>query len=292
MDTHSNLAINHYNRAALASVDSIVWSMPISSIAEVLVCVDVNDTWSRAVQVMKKNHFDVVGVREHGQAIGYVSLDAATRESESRPAGSIGHCTERLEKLAVDSSLSLLETLHGLSSSQRLFVRKDRTHHVDRIVTRADLQKAPVRMLVFGYITLLEIHLTDRIRETFPRDTWQLELGGCLQARKSEKKECLRRESEGEDGELLDCLDFSRKEDIIAGTPRLARECTPPHMEGEVLLSQVHSLRNALAHGRSLANRERQWADVAEIVSDVRDLNALLEGRHEQNVHSRCEEVS
>lgn len=73
---------------------------------------------------------------------------------------------------------------------------------------------------------------------------------------------------------MLDCLDFFRKEQIILATGRLSSECTLPNRDLGVLLPKVRSLRNAVVHGSSLANRQRRWADMSRILTDVRTLNA------------------
>ena len=46
-------------------------------------------------------------------------------------------------------------------------------HQVGAIVTRADLQKAPVRLFLFGMITLIEMHFLRIIRDRFEDDSWK-----------------------------------------------------------------------------------------------------------------------
>lgn len=91
---------------------------------------------------------------------------------------------------------------------------------------------------------------------------------------------------------MLDCLGFFRKEQIILSTGQFMSECTLPNKDPRVLLPKVRSLRNAVAHGSSLANKQRRWADVAKILADVRILNAHLEAGDGQDAPHSCEEMN
>jgi hypothetical protein len=44
--------------------------------------------------------------------------------------------------------------------------------HVSGIITKGDLQKAPLRMWLFGLLSLIEMQLLRLIRTTYPDDTW------------------------------------------------------------------------------------------------------------------------
>ena len=92
--------------------------------------------------------------------------------------------------------------------------------------------------------------------------------------------------------DLLDCLGFYRKEQSILGTGQLMFECTLPNRSPRVLLPKVRSLRNAVVHGSSLANKQRRWADVFRILTDVRTLNARLEAGDVQDALTPCGELS
>jgi outer membrane murein-binding lipoprotein Lpp len=59
-----------------------------------------------------------------------------------------------------------------------------------------------------------------------------------------------------------------------------------------VLLPKVRFLRNAVVHGSSLANRQRRWADMSRILTDVRTLNARLEAIEGDHAVTSCEEMN
>jgi len=92
--------------------------------------------------------------------------------------------------------------------------------------------------------------------------------------------------------DLLDCLGFYRKEQNTLGTGQLMFECTLPNRNPRVLLPKVRSLRNAVVHGSSLANKQRRWVDVFRILTDVRTLNARREADDGEDALTSCEEMN
>ena len=95
--------------------------------------------------------------------------------------------------LAIDLGLSpLADVVFGLAKSPRLFVRVLGT--VGGIITMSDLQKPPVRMWLFGMITLIEIRISRLIEQMCPGDSWKQHVSeGRLQ-----KAEALWRNGGGE----------------------------------------------------------------------------------------------
>lgn len=292
MDTYSNLHIDHYNRTALSSVDSVFSGIGIGAIAEPLLSVGDTVTIGNAASIMRERRFDVLGVTHDGMVTGYLSN---RRDGLPLDVASLRPVTESVEDFngsRVASSCSLWEGLNRLAHLQRLFLADSSSDKVTHIVTRADLQKAPVRMMVFAYITIFEIHLTERIRDFYPGDSWQSALESEVAASKPEVEDYNHRKAAGEEADLLDCLGFYRKEQIILGTGQLSSECTLSTRDPRVLLPRVRSLRNAVVHGSSLANRQRRWADVSRILTDVRTLNARLEADDGEDAATSGEEMS
>ena len=292
MDTYSNLHIDHYNRTALSSIDSVFSGIGIGAIAEPLLSVSDTVTIGNAASIMREHRFDVLGVTHDGMVTGYLSNQ---RDGLPLDAASLRPVTESIEDFSgsrVASSCSLWEGLSRLAHLQRLFLADSSSDKVTHIVTRADLQKAPVRMMVFAYITIFEIHLTERIRDFYPGDSWQSALESEVAASKPEVEDYNYRKAAGEEADLLDCLGFFRKEQIILSTGQLMSECTLPNKDPRVLLPKVRSLRNAVAHGSSLANKQRRWADVAKILANVRTLNARLEADDGEDAATSGEEMS
>ena len=154
---------------------------------------------------MKLHQFHIAGVRENGFGTGYV-------EDSDLGTGSCGQCYHPIEKakiLSGDASLS--DLVLALNQVPHLFVNF--LGEISGIVTRADLQDPPVRMWLFGVITLIEMRFLTLIERRFPEDGWQkylsnhrLEKAAALQAERQRRHQNPR---------LLDCTQVSNKAQII-----------------------------------------------------------------------------
>ena len=80
-------------------------------------------------------------------------------------------------------------------------------------MTRGDLQKAPVRLWLFGLVSLLEMQMLRVVRERYPADSWVPLLTDerCVGARRVFAER--RRRNEAND--LSDCLQLGDKATIL-----------------------------------------------------------------------------
>jgi hypothetical protein len=100
-----------------------------------------------------------------------------------------------------------------LSEYERVYVVLRRG--VSGIITRADLRKPPVRLLIFGLVSLLDMHLSYWTRELFPNDSWREQL---TEARQTKVAELLAaRKLRNEEISEIDCLQLCDKRDILVG---------------------------------------------------------------------------
>ena len=67
-------------------------------------------------------------------------------------------------------SAHLNEVIAALDEVPRVFVRG--YWQIAGVITRYELQKAPVRMWLFGMLTLIEMRMTGQIEETYPDEAW------------------------------------------------------------------------------------------------------------------------
>jgi len=217
---------------------------------------------------LKKDDFDVLGVEENGGVYGYV---------EQSNLGT-GRCIEYrrmfLPSELVAESTPLLDLLTLLHDTPRMFVL-DR-NRVSGIVTRGDLQKAPVRMLLFGLVTLIEMHLLRLVRINYPEDSWRNLLG---EARLNKAKELFaQRKARNEAIDLADCLQFCDKRKMVLKIPEIRdyikRECGE---SGELLLKSTEELRDKLAHAQDLVTGST-WPELIDLVGKMERLLELLEG--------------
>ncbi|WP_155759979.1 hypothetical protein [Vibrio natriegens] len=76
--------------------------------------------------------------------------------------------------LVISDSTPLASLLNVLQSNDFLFVNHGAK--VIGIITKADLNKPPVRVYVFGMLSLFEMHLNSWIRHYYPESSWQPEI--------------------------------------------------------------------------------------------------------------------
>jgi hypothetical protein len=146
---------------------------------------------------------------------------------------------------------------------------------VGGIVTRADMQKTPVRMWMFGLISMLEMQMQRVIESAYPDNDWldHLEENRRDKARRLYEQ----RVHENEYIDLIDCLEFSDKKKIFAASPHLIL------LSGEESATQFKrkmgrtiELRNYLAH--PTRSTYKPWGWISRTMADCQSiLTALTE---------------
>lgn len=218
---------------------------------------------------IEKLDFDVLGIEEKGVIYGYVERS----NLETGPCRKYQRTFHPSELIA--ESTPLIDLLPILRNTPRVFVLN--RNRVSGIVTRGDLQKAPVRMLLFGLVTLLEMHLLHLVRIYYPQDSWQEFLKGARL--ESAKKLLAERQARNEAIDLADCLQFCDKRELILRSPQIRERIGLKSKEsGEHLLKSAEDLRNKLVHAQDIVTGS-SWPAVIDLAKDI---EALLE---------RCEEV-
>lgn len=236
-------------------------------IAEPLVSFDACTPAVEARRLMIAENFDVVGVRRDGLVVGYA-------EREDLGAGTCGDHLRAFEaESLIADTAGLADVVLGLARFPRLFVRI--LGAVSGIVTISDAQKAPVRMWLFGMVTLLEMRISRLIELTCPGDTWKEFLSeGRLQKAQALLEERKRR---NQNLELLDCLQISDKGQIIARNEELRRLTrSESRRQTEEIIKMLESLRNNLAHSQDIIASDWQT-----IVGMCGDLERMIAGTEE-----------
>lgn len=211
--------------------------------------------------------YDVVGVRQDGFVVGYVCksdlLDVADDEN-------IGEHMRKFEGSTILESHGIkgvTERLRELHPSPVFVV--GRCDHVWGIITRGDLQKAPVRMYLFGLVTTLEMQLLRLVRRYRPNDTWRCCLNDNRLKEAQKRFDDLR--SRNEHIYLADCLTFADKRDIVKKTDDL-RSCLgfQSKNKAESTLKELEELRDNLAHGHDIL--ARQWPSLVDLVQSAESI--------------------
>jgi hypothetical protein len=227
-------------------------------IAEPLVSFDASTAASDVARLMEKRIFDVVGVRQEGVVAGYVEradLCAATCGEQVRAIA---------ESMTVSESTSLADVVLGLAKSPRLFIRVLGT--VGGIITMSDLQKPPVRMWLFGMITLLEMRTSRLIEMKCADDSWKQ----YLSENRLQKAEALleERKRRNQNLALIDCLQISDKGQIIARNEEIRRLTRmQSRRQAEQTIRMLESLRNNLAHSQDIISCD--WETIVELCKDM-----------------------
>lgn len=212
-------------------------------IAEPLVSFDTATPAGQVRAFMQERRYQVVGVRVEGLVGGWL---------EQAGLGD-GPCSGFVrpfhDSQVILDSAPIAEVVLRLKDAPRLFVSL--LGRVGGIVTRSDLQKPPVRMWLFGMVTLMEMRFSRLIERYCPGDEWKPFLS---EARVQKAEELLaERARRNQDLGLLDCLQFADKGQIVARSERL-RGMTQftSRRQIEEATKLLERLRNNLAHSQDI----------------------------------------
>jgi len=136
-----------------------------ADIAEPLASFDASASATDVLAVMTRRAYKVAGIRKDGTICGYVRQDELVQGA----CGDVLHLFEEDEVVA--AALGFPELVRRLNDRPRLFVNV--LGQVGGIVTKTDLQKPPVRMWLFGMITIIEMGLTRLIEAAYPDGSWR-----------------------------------------------------------------------------------------------------------------------
>ena len=236
----------------------------VHDIAEPIVSFDELASADEVRCFMESRHFEIVGIREGGHIMGFVERDDL----------GVGKCGDYVQPLddaqVVSDSMPLHNLILRLKESRRLFVNVFGS--VGGIVSRSDLQKPPVRMWLFGVVTLIEMRL-NRLIERFCSDSeWKEFLSdGRIQKAEDLLQERRRR---NRDLNLLDCLQLSDKAQIVARNVKL-RERTQFESRNQLEKSakMIEKLRNNLAHSQDIVTND--WEAILTLSEN---LDRVLDG--------------
>ena len=241
-------------------------SVSVRYIAEPFVSFDAQRHSADVLPFMNGKDFDVVGVRQNGAVIGYVhraDLRKGTLEQYTKPFD---------EQLLVEDWSPLLAVLELLVRSPQVFIVV--MGEVSGIITKGDLQKAPVRMWLFGVLSLLEMQFLRLIRASYPKDTWK---GFISKNRLAKAEQMLQeRKRRNEAIDLADCLQFCDKRTIVLSSDTLRHALGFPSKDkGEELLKAFEHLRDELAHAQDIITG--RWPELVKFAKKAEHLLAACE---------------
>ena len=218
---------------------------------------------------MAQRDFDVAGISRRGRTIGFVERD------ELKAKGVTASLRRFATSDCLNSSDPISSALRVLETGARAWVRA--SGDVTGIVTRGDLQKAPVRMWLFATVSLLEMQLLRIVREQYRDDLWTPLISDSRRAKANQLLRMKQRHNEAID--LADCLQIADKATIVIKTDgMLAYLGFAEFRKGREAFERIERLRNSLAHSQDIVK-----GDASNLARVVRETEELL---------SRCERWS
>ena len=209
-------------------------------------------------EFLQERDFDLVGVRRQGLVAGY----AVREELFDGVLGDYLH--DFVPDDLVTDGASLAETIRSLDVNGRCFV--SRLGQIDSIVTFGDLEKPPVRMWLFGMVTMLEMAITRQLREEYEGESWgEVMTPERLGRARELRDERLRR---GRDCDLLDCVQFADKATILLKKKGRAEALgfVSKRKAGDAF-AELQSLRNSLAHTQEIISTD--WRAVVRLAGSL-----------------------
>ncbi|MCI0414204.1 hypothetical protein L0222_15585 [bacterium] len=234
-------------------------NITIRNITEPFASFDAESQSGTILSFMDKKNFDVVGVRENAEVVGYANRNDLSNGSRLGDHTIAFHSDE-----IIGENDPLIRAFQMLRSRKRVFVTILRG--IGGIVTIGDLQKAPVRMWLFGIISLIEMNFLQIIRVYFPQESWRLVLN---QSRVTLAEQLLlQRQRMNAEIDLADCLQFCDKRDIVLSKDHLLKSLGfTSKSEGEKKLKDVQNLRDELAHSQDIITSK--WPRTADVAADA-----------------------
>lgn len=210
-------------------------------------------------QILRKRDFDLAGVQtvRHGPVVGFV-----TRES-LRGGVVTDHVRSITAEHLISDATPLANLLSVLRAREYAFVLVG--PEVRGIVTRADLSKPPVRVYLFGLISLLEMHLGFWVRVAYGDESWQEKLK--QERMDAAKKRRADRHKRHQDVSLLECLQFCDKRDLLLARDELrGRLGLESKKQAGSRLKRAEDLRNRLAHSEQDLVQGSSWQELIDLV--------------------------
>jgi len=124
----------------------------------------------------------------------------------------------------------------------------------------------PVRMWLFGLITLIEMRFLTLIERRFPEDGWQQYLSNKRLVKAAALQEERRRRKQ--DPQLLDCLQFSDKAQIVIRDEQLRGQIGfQSRRQAEQAIKNLEKLRNNLAHAQDIVSLD--WGTIVNLSENL-----------------------
>lgn len=219
-------------------------SVTAKTIYEKLHCCNINDNALHLREELEKRDFDSAGViDENKRVIGYV----LTKDLRDEP---IHNFLKEINTVPIISDSSpLSEMINVFERSE--FVYVNFIDQVVGIISKADLNKPPVRVYLFGVISLFELHLSFWINHFFRDDDWRKYISVNRIA--DANTIFMKRKEKGlnQNINLIECLQLCDKKKILCNSDDFLGLIDLSKNQLKDLIEHAESVRNDLAHSQS-----------------------------------------
>ena len=233
------------------------------SIFEPLLCCPAGSIAEHAKDALKIRDFDVAGVKETegGEVIGYV----VTNELAN---GELRKYVKVIDpELLISDSTAIADIFTALTNRDFAFVLYGK--HIIGIITKADINKPPVRIYLFGMISLFEMHLNSWINHFYPDNIWEREISD--NRIKATRDIYEKRKGNNQDLSLLECLQFCDKRDLLKKSDDFIKEFDISKKRFDTFVKRVEKMRNELAHSQNSIISNIEWSVFVATVSHLED---------------------
>lgn len=207
-----------------------------------LLCVDKGVEIESILEIAKseKMNYEVLGYREDGKVVGTTRRDDL--EKGIAPEEKYYPLTDGL---LIPDTASLIDTFRKLSSAQFLLVNSHKG--IVGMITAQDLEKRPMRLLLFAAVSELERLFLQRIRELYENN--EARLRAHLSEAQVEGLEERYKQKHGANDEIsyFDCLNTSDIYVIVAGEPSIS-SLIDPEIDFKKKYGFLPNFRNQIVH--------------------------------------------
>jgi hypothetical protein len=244
------------------------------SIYEPLLCCPVTSDAEHAKSALKMREFDFAGVKEKkdGDVTGYiVAKELLNGDLKS-------YVKEIDSSLLISDSTPIADIFTVLNDRDFAFVIYG--NKISGIVTKADINKPPVRIYLFGILSLFEMHLNFWVNHFYPDHIWTQE----VPKKRFEKAEYIYelRKGNNQDLSLLECLQLCDKRNLLANSKQFLENFKFTSEFFESFVEGAEIIRNELAHSQTSIISNIEWTKFIEIVSKIEEFLKNSDDKTEQ----------
>jgi len=231
------------------------------SIYEPLLCCPADARAEEVGRALTLRGFDVAGVRDSAsnEVIGYILTDEL---GDGRIQEYVQPVTT---DLLVSDSTAIAEIFSVLTNREFAFVLSGQ--QIAGIITKADINKPPVRIYLFGMTSLFEMHLNAWVHHFYSQERWlekvpeqRMEAATRIYDVKKEKNQEL---------SMLECLQLCDKRDLLAKSDTFRAEFAVSKKGFDSFVKGVERVRNELAHSQYSIVANIAWSDLIKVVEQT-----------------------